>query len=94
MLMTIAEAEVVEERWETLRQVFAQAERPAALRTAFLAQESANRMRWRIIGVWASRESFDAYRQSVETPGAMAMFRVAGAEPAVSILDIADHSGM
>jgi quinol monooxygenase YgiN len=93
MLMTIAEAQVVQEKWATLRQAFAQSQamRPAALRAGFLIQDNANPTLWRIVGIWESRASFDAYKQSVETPGAMTMFRAAGAEPTVSLFDIADR---
>jgi len=93
MLMTVVEGQVAQEQWATLREVFAQSqvERPAALRAGFLVQDSANPTNWRIIGIWMSREAFQAYRQSVETPGALAMFRLAGSEPTVSLSDIADH---
>ena len=93
MLMTIVEAQVAQEQWATLRQAFTQAQgqRPAAIRAGFLVQDSADPTRWRIVSIWDSRASFDAYRQSVETPGAVAMFRAAGAEPTVNIFDIADH---
>jgi quinol monooxygenase YgiN len=91
LVMTIVEAQVVQEQWATLQQTFAQVQRPDAIRAGFLVQDSADPTRWRIVSIWESRAAFEAYRQSVETPGAIVMFRAAGAEPTVSIFDIKDH---
>jgi len=42
--------------------------------------------------VWR-REALDEYRRSVETPGGVLRFRAAGAEPTLSIFDVAVHVG-
>ncbi len=91
MWMTVVEGHVAQERWAQFGEVFAREPRPAALRATFLLQSASEPTLWRTIGLWASREEFEAYRQSVAVPGALAMFRAVGAEPAVSQFDVKDH---
>ncbi|HEY7983353.1 MAG TPA: hypothetical protein VID73_04250 [Ktedonobacterales bacterium] len=91
MWMTVVEGRVAQERWAEFERVFAAEPRPAALHATFLLQSASEPALWQTIGVWASREEFEAYRQSVPVPGALAMFRAVGAEPAVRAFDVKDH---
>ena len=47
---------------------------------------------WRIVTVWASQDALDQYRESVETPEGVRMFRAAGAEPSLTIFDVEAHA--
>lgn len=91
MWMTVVEGHVAQERWSEFERVFAGEPRPQALRATFLLQSASDPTLWQTIGLWASREEFEAYRQSVAVPGALAMFRAVGAEPAVRAFDVKDH---
>lgn len=44
---------------------------------------------WRIQTLWASREALDAMRASAEPPAAPTLFRSVGAEPQLTILEVA-----
>lgn len=44
---------------------------------------------WRIQTLWASREALDAMRALAEPPAAPALFRSLGAEPHLTILEVA-----
>jgi hypothetical protein len=46
---------------------------------------------WQILTVWQSREALDAMRRTGETPRGVLMFRAAGAEPTLSVLDLRAH---
>ncbi|GAA4683193.1 hypothetical protein Prum_066710 [Phytohabitans rumicis] len=43
---------------------------------------------WRIVTLWRSREQWEEYRRSVDTPAAVKIFRDAGAEPVVAVFDV------
>ena len=43
---------------------------------------------WRIVTLWRSREQLDDYRRRVGTPAAIKLFRDAGAEPTVALLEV------
>lgn len=47
---------------------------------------------WRIVTQWRSRAHLEAYRRSVDTPVAVALFRRAGVEPIVTEFEIAHHA--
>ena len=93
MVMTILEGRVVSEKWATLEQAFLASSDslPPPIAQSFLVQGSDDPTVWRVITLWRSRESLEAYRQSVETPGGVLMFRAAGTEPALSIFDVHAH---
>ena len=93
MVVTMLQAQVAEARSSHLIEAFNQAVRslPPPIRESFLIRESGTDT-WRIVTLWESREALDAYRQSVDTPGGVLMFRTAGAEPNLSIHDVASHA--
>lgn len=90
-VMTILEARVEPDRWQALERLFAEAgqDPPRQLLQAFLTHSDAEPGLWRIIGVWESREALEEYRRAVEVPGGVAMFRAVGAEPDLTVLEVA-----
>ena len=86
-VMTVLEARVAPDRWDQLRRAFEEgrARLPTQMVHAYLVQSAAEPTLWRGISVWHSRESLTAYQQSVETPGGVLMFRMAGAEPTLAL---------
>lgn len=95
LVMTVLEAHVTENQWSTLSQIYRQGNThmPPQMVQTFLVQSSAEPTLWRGISVWQSREALGEYRRSVETPEGVLMFRAAGAEPTLSIFDVASAGG-
>lgn len=92
MVMTILEAHVAPDQWQTLQERFSSGPTlPPQMVETFMAQSASDPTLWRAITVWRSREALDEYRRSVETPGGVLFFRAAGAEPVLSIFEIASH---
>ena len=93
-IITILEAEVSEEKWDTLRNAYrdvkAKQLAPMPLQS-FLLQMKENQKFWRIITVWESMEVLQKMRSSGETPAGILMFRKAGAEPTLSIFEAKDE---
>jgi hypothetical protein len=69
---------------EAYREVTSQL--PGAVLHTALVQGEAND--WRIVTLWRSREQLEQYRQRAGTPAAIKIFREAGAEPTVVVLDV------
>lgn len=91
MLVTILQADVASDKQALLEQAFeASGALPSAIRESFLLHEN-NSESWRIVTVWNSQEELEEYRRSVDTPAGITMFREAGAEPTLSINEVADH---
>ena len=93
MVMTILEAHVAPEKWANLQQAYqaGSANLPPQMVQTFLIQSTTEPTLWRGMSIWHSREALEEYRRSVDTPGGVLMFRAAGAEPTLSIFDIAAH---
>jgi quinol monooxygenase YgiN len=91
MIMTVLKAHVEHEKWATLEEAYKSGTTriPPQMSQTFLVQSAANPTLWRGISVWKSREALEEYRRSVETPGGVLMFRAAGAEPALSLFEVA-----
>lgn len=89
-VMTVLEARVAQERWADLERAFASlgAQRPAPLETSYLVQAMDDPALWRLVGLWRSRDELEQYRQSVEAPGGVLLFRSIGAEPAMSLFEV------
>jgi heme-degrading monooxygenase HmoA len=64
---------------------------PPFIVESFLVHDAEGDM-WKIVTVWASQDDLDEYRASVETPEGVRMFRSAGAEPTLTIFDVAAHA--
>jgi quinol monooxygenase YgiN len=90
MVLTILAATVAPDRAADLQAAFraAACAVPAGLLRSQLMSSSADPTHWRIETLWASREALAAMRQA-GTPAGVLMFRAAGAEPALSIYDVA-----
>ncbi|HEV8214776.1 MAG TPA: hypothetical protein VGP95_03045, partial [Gemmatimonadaceae bacterium] len=54
-----------------------------------LMSDASDGKRWRIETLWTSREALMAMRQQGGTPAGVLMFRAAGAEPSLSIYEVA-----
>ncbi|HEY8323743.1 MAG: hypothetical protein ACHQ1E_07740 [Ktedonobacterales bacterium] len=89
-VMTVLEARVAEERWADLERAFASmgAQRPAPLETSYLVQAVDEPTIWRLVGLWRGREELEQYRQSVEAPGGVLLFRSFGVEPTMSMFEV------
>jgi hypothetical protein len=47
---------------------------------------------WRIVTVWRSRTELEEFRASGISPPAQAIFRAAGAEPALRVFEVAERA--
>jgi quinol monooxygenase YgiN len=94
MIITQLEGTVMPEHQITLQTAFNRVleQVPSAIHSSYLAQDRSDKSIWRIVTVWKSREDLEAYRQSVETPAGVLMFREAGAEPVLSISEVVSHT--
>lgn len=91
MLVTVLEAQVPAGREDDLLAAFVAAGEtplPAGLVRSALLHDVRDPVRWRIETVWASRAALDAMR-SAGTPAGVLMFRAAGAEPELSVFEVA-----
>ena len=93
MVITKLEAPVSEEQAAGLVDEFGSTgdALPPFIVESFLVRAAESDL-WRIVTVWASRDDLDEYRTSVETPEGVRMFRSAGAEPTLTIFDVAAHA--
>lgn len=62
---------------------------PSQMLRSYVVQDTADRTRFRLIGVWRSRAALEEYRKSVATPGGVLLFRSVGVEPVLSIGEVA-----
>ncbi len=89
MVMTMLEAHVEPDKWATFeakyREVVEKLD-PRISRT-YLIRSVADPTLWRMMGVWASRESFEQMRASEVPPGIL-IYRAAGAEPALALFEV------
>ena len=94
MVMTILEAHVTPDKWAALEQAYKAGIRQLdpGLTQTLLAHSSVDSTLWRIISVWSSRQVLEAMRRSTETPRGVLMFRSAGAEPTLSVFDVATQA--
>lgn len=92
MVVTMLQAEVAEEDARELVDSFKAGgdSLPPVIRESFLLHKSGGDL-WRIVTFWESKEALDGYRASVETPGGVLMFRSAGAEPTLTVFEVAAH---
>lgn len=94
MIATVLEGRVApERRGDLLREYHARTvELPRGLVQTYLLEDLADPGRWRIVTVWSNREALEAMRSSGATPGGVLTFRAAGAEPELSVWDVAAHA--
>jgi heme-degrading monooxygenase HmoA len=93
VVITIVTAKVAADKEAILKEAYEQAggdQLPPFIRETFLLHEDGTDL-WRIATVWNSREELEDYRRGVDTPPAIATFRAAGAEPTLTINEVAIH---
>lgn len=90
MIITQLEGRVSSEKSEILKAAFDRSlkQLPSAIEQSYLVQDRTDHDVWRVITIWKSREALQGYRQSVETPEGIMMFREAGTEPTLSISEV------
>lgn len=93
MVITRLKARLTPNQAEMLKAVYAkeQGHFPPGLVESFLVQGQADPSDWRILTVWESQEALDAMRAPGKTPRGLEMFREAGAEPELKILNVDQH---
>jgi heme-degrading monooxygenase HmoA len=93
MVVTMLEARVEKDQADLLVGQFGAAggSLPPFILESFLLHD-ANSDMWRILTVWASQDALDQYRASVETPEGVGMLRSAGAEPTLTVFEVAAHA--
>lgn len=91
MVMTVLEAHVEPDQWDKLREAFAAgaSHLPPQMVQTSLVQSTKDPTLWQGISVWRSREALGEYRKSVETPEGVLFFRSVGAEPQLTIYEVA-----
>jgi quinol monooxygenase YgiN len=89
--MTVLEGRVPAERAAELNRLYAEASRslPPQMLHTYLVQGTADPAVWRGISVWRSRAALEEYRRSVATPAGIQMFQSVGAQPSISMWDVA-----
>jgi len=90
MTITVLEAEVAPDRESALQAAYDEAARgpfPRGLVRSTLLRSTSERTWWRIETMWESPEALAAMRGS-GTPRGIQIFRAAGAEPTLSILEV------
>lgn len=94
MVMTVLEARVAPHRAAILQQAFENRRQmlPPQMEQVYLVQSMSDPELWRIVALWRSEAELEQYRQGVETPGGILMFREAGVEPTLSVFKVAAHA--
>jgi hypothetical protein len=88
-IMTVLEARIPREHWPALiEKAKGLPPLPPGPEQSFVVQDSGEPDRWRTVGIWSSREAFETFRQSVDAPPPLEMFRSFGATPTLAIFDI------
>ena len=93
-VLTVLTARVASEREADLKAAYrdsAGGPFPPGLIRSSLLRLSTDRAVWHIETLWDSREALDAMRAQGGTPRGVQIFLAAGAEPALSILEIVDE---
>ena len=90
MVTTVLQAAVAEDKWSLLAEIYGKetSNLPPEIVQTSLLQGAKERTTWQIVTVWESREALDAMRASGEIPAGVRMFRMAGAEPSLTIFDV------
>jgi hypothetical protein len=94
-VMTVLEARVPSDHWGALETTYGNmgTNRPAQLERAYLLQSTEDSSLWRLVAIWQSRATLQAYQGSVATPGGVLLFRSVGAEPSLSLFDLKGEQG-
>ncbi len=93
MVITQVEAECDADRTQDLLDAWrrvAGGPLPPGLERSYLMHSGTT---WRIATFWESRGALEEMRRTTETPGALAVFAAAGAEPTVTIFEVQGYVG-
>jgi quinol monooxygenase YgiN len=94
-VVTFLEAEVPEEKWESLQEAYRvlakSGSKTPGLEGSYLIQNANEPNLWRIVSRWESMEALEQMRASVETPGGVLVFGEAGVEPKLSIFEVKEE---
>lgn len=90
MVMTFLEASVPEEHWTALEERFRRSadHLPPQINQSYLVRSASDPSLWRIITLWKNRQTLEEYKNSVETPEGVAMFRSVEAEPTLASFEV------
>jgi hypothetical protein len=90
MVLTILEAEVEKQNWQTLQDTYANMtkEVPPEIKQSFLVQSQSNKSCWRILTFWENQAALTAMRESSEIPIGVLIFQKVNTTPSLEILDI------
>lgn len=90
-VVTVLEADVAAGQAEALLAAYQQAVEhlDTGIEETFLLRGTQDPGRWQIVTVWSSRAALDAMRQSGATPRGVLIFREAGAEPSLTVFEMA-----
>jgi hypothetical protein len=92
-VLTVLEAQITPERQDDLKAAYHEAvvdSPPPGLVRSMLVQDINDRMLWRIETLWESREALAAMR-GTGTPRGVLIFRAAGAEPVLAVLEVIEE---
>jgi heme-degrading monooxygenase HmoA len=92
MILTVLEAHVEPSRHAALEEAYRAAARdafPPGLVRSTLLRAANDQTMWRIETLWESRAALDAMR-GAGTPRGVQIFRDAGAEPSLTVLEVVD----
>jgi hypothetical protein len=90
MVITVLEANVDPDKAGLLQDAYKDAvgQLPHQMIRTYLLRGSDPSL-WQIVSVWKSREALEEMRRGGGTPAGVLMFRKAGAEPRLTIFDVA-----
>ena len=94
LVITVLEAQVPPESEPRLTSAYRDAVRdatPPGLLRSSLMRSTADTSAWRIETTWASGDALMAMRSSGGTPRGIQIFRAAGVEPTLTILEVVDE---
>ncbi|HEY3293939.1 MAG TPA: hypothetical protein VGL38_00720 [bacterium] len=91
MVLTVLEAEVSPRQWNELKAAYQELVKNSVPGQtpvqSLLLQSDEDVNVWRLMGVWNTRDDFDAVRKA-GTPRGVLMFRKLGVEPAMSLFEV------
>ncbi len=93
MVMTILEGRVSKDNWPVLEQAYqhaAEKKEPGLVRS-YLIHGLKEADLWQILTIWSSREALEAMRKTTQVPEGVLIFRRAGAEPTLTVYEIAQE---
>lgn len=94
MVVTMLEAHLAEGRAADLIEAYRTgiADLEPEIVETLLMRDAGPGERWRIVTVWSSREALSAMRGAGGTPRGIQFFRAAGAEPVLTVSEVAERA--